>query len=87
MNTSNINNKYAYQSGANETPGNQAPLEKAIAILGTQKELAALCNVAQQQISKWLKNGVPPARVLMIERATNGAVTRYDLRPDLYPRD
>jgi DNA-binding transcriptional regulator YdaS (Cro superfamily) len=62
-------------------------LERAIAILGSQRQLADHCGTRQQTVSKWLKNGVPPIKVISIERAVNGAVTRYDLRPDIYPRE
>jgi DNA-binding transcriptional regulator YdaS (Cro superfamily) len=30
---------------------------------------------------------IPAERVLDLERATNGKVTRHELRPDLYPRE
>jgi DNA-binding transcriptional regulator YdaS (Cro superfamily) len=30
---------------------------------------------------------VPAERVLSIESATDGAVTRHELRPDLYPTE
>jgi DNA-binding transcriptional regulator YdaS (Cro superfamily) len=60
-------------------------LQRAIKICGTQKTLAVFCGVKQQQISKWLRNGVPIKRVLSIEKATKGQVKRYELRPDFYP--
>ncbi len=33
----------------------------------------------------WRNRGVPAERVLEIEAATEGKVTRHELRPDLYP--
>lgn len=62
------------------------PIERAIRILGTQRKLAEKLCVTPQAIAKWRKR-VPGERVLGIEAATNGAVTRHELRPDLYPAD
>lgn len=58
---------------------------KACQFRGSQKKLAIDLGVSEQAISKWKKRGVPAERVLEIERVTGGAVTRYELRPDLYP--
>jgi DNA-binding transcriptional regulator YdaS (Cro superfamily) len=52
---------------------------------GTQASLARLAHVKPQAITKWLARGVPPARVLMLERLTG--VSRHELRPDIYPRE
>ena len=53
----------------------------------SQSELARSLGVTQGTISHWL-NGrarIPAERVLGIELATGGKVTRHELRPDLYP--
>ena len=53
----------------------------------SQSELAQALGVTQGTISHWL-NGrarIPAERVLGIELATGGKVTRHELRPDLYP--
>lgn len=53
----------------------------------SQSELARALGVTQGTISHWL-NGrarIPAERVIAIERATAGNVTRHELRPDLYP--
>jgi len=42
-------------------------------------------NVCRQAVSKWLKRGVPPTRVIAVERITG--IPRHVLRPDIYPRD
>lgn len=60
-------------------------LEKAITLIGNQTKLANAIGVKQQSVNKWLRSGVPPRRVLAIEEATSGRVTRYELSPDLYP--
>lgn len=53
----------------------------------TQMQLAEMLGMCSQSaIAQWFqKNRVPAERVLQIEKATKGAVTRQDLRPDLYP--
>lgn len=64
----------------------QTPIERAVAIVGTQSALAAHLGVSRQFINQ-LYNGtrqVPPKMVLDVERATGGNVTRYELRPDIF---
>ena len=61
-----------------------SPIEKAIQVLGTQKALAEKLGVRTQAVTKWRKR-VPAERVLGIEAATGGVVSRHELRPDLYP--
>lgn len=63
-------------------------LDQAIRSAGSQSELARRIGVNQQNISHWLNkaNGTVPAeQVIPIETATDGAVTRHQLRPDIYP--
>jgi DNA-binding transcriptional regulator YdaS (Cro superfamily) len=54
--------------------------------------LARACGVSPQAVSKWRQLAeqradfkVPAERVLLIEAATGGRVSRHELRPDLYP--
>jgi DNA-binding transcriptional regulator YdaS (Cro superfamily) len=61
-------------------------LEKAITAAGSQAELARLLNVTDMAVSQWKRRGVPPERCVQIEIALKGAVTRADLRPDLWPQ-
>ena len=51
----------------------------------TQLELSALLNIKSAAISKWERRGIPPRRVLDVERITG--ISRHELRPDLYPKD
>jgi len=60
-------------------------LERAIAKVGGVVELARLIKSTPQVVVNWRKRGIPAKRVLDIERATEGKVTRHQLRPDLYP--
>lgn len=68
---------------------NASPLERAIEIVGSQAELAKALGVKPQHVWNWLHrdNKVPAEQVLPIEKATDGKVTRHDLRPDLYPKE
>lgn len=65
----------------------EKPIAKAVRIVGSQAELARLCRTSQPRIWQCLhRNKVVPAElVLVVERATEGQVSRYELRPDLYP--
>ena len=52
----------------------------------SQADFGRKLGVSQAAVSQWLRK-VPAERVLAIERATDGKVTRHELRPDLYPID
>ncbi len=58
-------------------------LTQAIKATGGTAALAQLLKISSQAVSQWERT--PVERVLDIERATNGAVTRHELRPDIYP--
>ena len=62
------------------------PLQRAIEICGSQSELARRIGgkVKPGHIHYWLKNSVSAEACVGIERATHGAVSRHDLRPDLF---
>ena len=66
-------------------------LERAIEAVGSLTELAKRLEVSPQVIVNWRNRGIPAERVLEVEKATlddstgEPRVTRYDLRPDLYP--
>lgn len=59
-------------------------LETAIETAGGVGKLAAAIGVGQPVVSNWRARGTTPDAVhcVAIERATDGAVTRRDLRPD-----
>ena len=59
-------------------------LDRAIEVAGGVTALAYLIGVTQPSVSNWKSRGVPPIRARDIEVATRGAVTRHDLRPDLF---
>lgn len=69
------------------------PLEKAVKLAGGQTQMAAKLSevmgrrIRQGHVWKWLNDcpQVPAEYVLPIERVVDGAITRHDLRPDIYP--
>ena len=58
----------------------------AIAIVGSQAELARRCSCAQQTISKMLNGEISVTAEIAkkIDEATGGQVARWQLRPDLW---
>ena len=69
-------------------------LLKAIELAGNQSELARLLskemgiNIIQQNVYVWKSCGYLPSKyVIPVERALKKKITRYELRPDLYPND
>lgn len=62
-------------------------IQRATKLVGSQTDLAkALGLKSQSQISQWLRGRrpVPPKWCIRIETVTGGAVTRYQLRPDVF---
>lgn len=64
-------------------------LKQAKGILGSEAAVAAAVGVKQPSVNHILNNGkkVPAEWCIPLERATDGKITRHDLRPDLYPLD
>ena len=65
-----------------------AALERAIERAGGPAALARFISqhyepITAQAVCDWRR--CPPLRVLQVERAARGVVTRHELRPDLYP--
>ena len=54
------------------------PLDKP----GIRAGIVAALDVSHQVISNWKSRGVPIEHCTAIEKATKGAVTRQELRPD-----
>lgn len=53
--------------------------------VGGVTKLAEKLGISRPAIYQWTR--VPAERVLAIETATGGQVTRHQLRPDLYPQE
>lgn len=66
---------------------NHPIIGRAISALGSQSKLAEASGISQSSISRMflLQERVSAEDAVAIERATGGAVSRHDLRPDLWP--
>lgn len=53
----------------------------------TQAALAEKLDVTQGFVSHWIngRSEIPAEKVIPIYKATNGVVTPFEMRPDLYP--
>jgi len=60
-------------------------VKKAADIVGGVASLADGLGCSRQAPYQW--DQVPRGRVLEIEELTGGAVSRHDMRPDIYPPD
>ena len=62
------------------------PVQRAVKACITQSALAEKVGVRPQAVQQWVASGrVPAKRVIAVERATGGRVTRHELDPELYP--
>lgn len=59
-----------------------AALQRALGLIGGPTKAARAAGCTPQAVDQW--QVCPPGRVLSIETATEGKVTRYQLRPDIY---
>lgn len=61
------------------------PIQQACAFVGGQAELARLLGVSPPTVNQWCKaiRKVPATQCPDIEKATNGAVSCEELRPDV----
>lgn len=72
---------------------NQDALEKAVKLAGGEVALARLCGppITQSHVHNWrFRNKfkrLPGECVLNVEYGLNKRMTRYQLRPDLYPHE
>lgn len=64
----------------------KTPLQRAIEICGGQAALARRIGKAQAHVWNWLNRDktVPADQCIPIETATDGEVSRYELRPDVF---
>lgn len=66
------------------TTEDASPVATAIEKAGGTKAVARALKISPQAVSKWPKR-LPAERVIDLERLAGGAVSRHQLRPDLYP--
>ncbi|MBU2750814.1 helix-turn-helix domain-containing protein [Acidithiobacillus thiooxidans] len=72
-----------------------ASLLRAKKLLGSYNALGRVCSVSGKAVMKWVAAGRLPRTEYtgethyadMIQSATHGAITREDLRPDIFRRD
>jgi DNA-binding transcriptional regulator YdaS (Cro superfamily) len=66
-----------------------AALARAVRLLGSQVQTGRAIGVSPQAVSEVMRRGrrVPAEWCLKLQKATGGAVTACDLRPDLYPKE
>jgi DNA-binding transcriptional regulator YdaS (Cro superfamily) len=57
-------------------------IDTAIEKVGSLGELALLIGASSNQVTNWRQRGVPIEHCSAIEKATNGTVTRKQLRPN-----
>jgi len=57
------------------------PIDKAASVVGGRAELARILKVSAAAIGNWKVRGVPIEHCPLIEKATESAVRRQDLRP------
>ena len=64
-------------------------LMMAVDWLGGQAATGRLLGVDQPRVWHWIhtQKRVPAEYAIALEKATKGLVTRYQLRPDIYPRE
>jgi DNA-binding transcriptional regulator YdaS (Cro superfamily) len=62
------------------------PIQKAIAAVGGNKPLADVLGVSPGLVSQWSTGRlkVDPKHCIAIEKSSDGAATRYQLRPDVF---
>lgn len=62
------------------------PIQKAVACASSQAEFARQLGVSQQVVWQWVngRRPVPAHYCIRIEDVTRGAVSRYQLRPDVF---
>jgi DNA-binding transcriptional regulator YdaS (Cro superfamily) len=60
-------------------------IKRAAELSGGMREMTRKLGVSCSAPYSWSQ--IPAGRVLAIEAATGGQLSRHTLRPDLYPRD
>jgi DNA-binding transcriptional regulator YdaS (Cro superfamily) len=67
-------------------PMTNEAISRAVNHVGGQSALARAVGVSQATVWYWVHkmSRVPAEFVVAVETATNGAVTRHDLRPDIF---
>lgn len=58
----------------------------AVRLFGSQTEFAKIVGVKQPSVFSWMSGKTKPSakNAIQIEKATNGALTRAEIRPDIF---
>ncbi len=60
--------------------------KRLVKAVGSQTAIAKALGISSAAVHKWGQLGrIPAERVIQLERLAEGQVTRYEMRPDLYP--
>ena len=60
-------------------------MTRAVVAAGSKTAIAEKCGQPYQAVDRWCRTGQVPARhCIPIEEISNGAATRYELRPDVF---
>lgn len=61
-------------------------IERAVSIFGSQKKLADAMSCSQQHVSLLIRGAVrvTAEMALAVDKATDGVVSKHDLRPDIF---
>ncbi len=60
-------------------------VERVIEAAGGGVQLARHLGITRQAFYRWRQ--IPASRVIPIEAAIGGQITRYEMRPDIYPEN
>jgi DNA-binding transcriptional regulator YdaS (Cro superfamily) len=63
---------------------NNKIFKKLIAFFGNQEKAAKELSITQATVSRWQKNNIPIKWAIECEKLTKGAITRQELRPDIF---
>lgn len=60
-------------------------INKIIEFFGTQYKLAKALEIKPQNVTQWIAaNKIPLKQAIKIEKASNGKITRAEIRPDIF---
>ena len=70
-------------------PAEASAIAEAVAIFGSQTELARAAGVSVQAVSFWVRGdrGISPQSAIKVEAATGGRVSRQRLLPSIFGRE
>lgn len=58
--------------------------EKVVSFFGNKYRMAKALEIGYMRVQQWEKRQIPTDWAVKIEKATNGALTRAEIRPDIF---